>query len=71
MRRRMTHKTLKDIFGRTIGFLDDDGKTERAYNEKRQYTGRYDRAFDRTYDKQGRTIGTGNLVTNTIIGKKP
>ncbi len=67
----MTHKTLKDIFGRTIGFLDDDGKTERAYNEKRQYTGRYDRAFDRTYDKQGRTIGTGNLVTNTIIGKKP
>jgi YD repeat-containing protein len=66
----MAHKTLKDIFGRIIGSIDDDGKTERAYNEKRQYTGRYDRAFDRTYDKQGRTVGAGNLVTNTIIGKK-
>lgn len=67
----MTHKTLKDIFGRTIGFIDDDGKTERAYNKKRQYTGRYDKSFDRTYDKQGRPVGTGNLVTNTIVGKKP
>ena len=67
----MARTTLKDIFGRTIGFLDDDGKTERAYNEKRQYTGRHDQSFDRTYDHQGRTVGTGNLVTNTITGKKP
>ncbi len=67
----MARKTLKDIFGRTIGFLDDDGKTERAYDHQGRYTGRYDKSFDRTYDNRGRAVGAGNLATNTIVGKKP
>ncbi len=67
----MSRKTLKDALGRTIGFLEDKPKEQIAYNSHGQRTGRYDKDFDRTYDKRGRSVGQGNLVTNTISGRKP
>jgi YD repeat-containing protein len=67
----MSRKTLKDVRGRTIGFIDDKPKEQTAYDSLGRRTGRYDKHFDRTYDHLGRAIGQGNLVTNTIPRKKP
>lgn len=52
---------LKDRTGRRIGYIEDRGTKKEIYDSTGRKLGYFD--GKNTYDKTGRKIGTGNLLT--------
>ena len=62
----MSSQYLKDRSGRTVGRIDDHGNEQVVFDASGRLMGRYDKRANKTYDLSGRTIGSGNLLTNLI-----
>lgn len=56
--------------GEYLGFLQEDGNNIRAFNNKGQHTGYYNKNNNTTYDKSGMRLSSGNTVVTTIYNNK-
>lgn len=62
---------IKDNRGLTIGRIDEDEHSRRAYDGRGLFVGRYDRKNDHTYDNRGMVVSTaGDILSSLIFGRK-
>ena len=59
-------KLIKGSRGETLGYEDDNGNTKSVSNASGKYLGRYDKEQDRTFDRQGRNVGTTDQTRNLL-----
>lgn len=59
---------LYDKNGKVIGrMMQSDGGNIKLYSRIGSFLGSYDQKSDKTYDKFGSLVGTGNLLATLII----
>ena len=58
---------IKDSSGRVLGWTQDNGNIESAYDKSGRYLGKYDSRVNKTYDSHGRLISTGNTLAYLIV----
>ena len=64
-------RDIRDNRGLTIGRIDEDEHSRRAYDAQGLFVGRYDRNNNHTYDNRGLVISTaGDLLSSLIFGRK-
>ena len=58
---------IKDSSGRILGWTQDNGSIESAYDKSGKYLGKYDSRVNKTYDISGRLLSTGNTLSALIV----
>jgi len=58
---------IKNSSGRILGWTQDNGSIESAYDKSGKYLGKYDSRVNKTYDISGRLLSTGNTLSALII----
>ena len=58
---------IKDSSGRILGWIQDNGSIESAYDKHGRYLGKYDSRVNKTYDISGRLLSTGNTLSALIV----
>ena len=58
---------IKDSSGRVLGWTQDNGGIESAYDKSGRYLGKYDSRVNKTYDPSGRLLSTGNTLAVLIV----
>ena len=58
---------IKDSSGRVLGWTQDNGSMQSAYDKSGRYLGKYDSKSNKTYDVSGRLLSTGNTLAVLIV----
>jgi len=58
---------IKDSSGRILGWTQDNGSIESAYDKSGKYLGKYDSRINKTYGISGSLLFTGNTLAALIV----
>jgi hypothetical protein len=58
---------IKDSSGRILGWTQDNGSIESAYDKSGKYLGKYDSRVNKTYGISGGLLSTGNTLSALIV----
>jgi len=61
---------IKDSNDCILGWVQDNGSIESAYDKSGKYLGKYDSRVNKTYDISGRLFSTGNTLAVLIVTSK-
>lgn len=62
--------TIRDFYGRPLGFIEEDDKGNRQIKDFNQrILGSYNKATNKTKDFYGRPVGDGDLLTMLLFKK--
>jgi len=60
-------QNLRNASGKLLGWRQQMGRQIRAYAADGSPVGWYDTAINATYDRNGRRVGTGDLLASLVV----